>query len=292
MSAERVPEFNRSASPEGQGLSALAGVGEGMPRADLTIPGEAAAITGAATGIGRQIAAHLAGAGVDVAINDVDADALGDARAELAGNGGAVETVAGDASDPAVTARLVDAAVESFGGLDILVNNVGIAGPTKPAEAITHEEFMRTVEVNLGAMFGATRAAIPHLRDGGGRIVNLSSISGKRPLRNRTPYTTSKLGVIGFTRTLAVELAAEGVTVNAVCPGSVEGPRLEAVIRGQAESQGRPYEAVEREFRESSPMNQFVQAGDVADTVLFLCSERAKRMTGQDLNVTAGKVMY
>lgn len=263
-----------------------------MPRADLTIPGESAAITGAATGIGRRMAAHLTSAGVDVALNDVDEAALEDAREELSGSAGAVETVPGEASDSAITDELVETAVEAFGGLDILVNNVGIAGPTKPAHEISQEEFMGTLEVNLGAMFGATRAAIPHLTDGGGRIVSLSSISGKRPLRDRTPYTTSKMGVIGFTRTLAVELADRGVTVNAICPGSVEGPRLEAVIRGQAESQGRPYDEVEREFRESSPMNQFVQADDVADAVLFLCSNRAKRMTGQDLNVTAGKVMY
>lgn len=263
-----------------------------MPRADLTIPGDAAAVTGAATGIGRQIVAALTDAGVDVAVNDLDADALEEAQAALADHEGRVETVPGDASDPDVTAELIEAAVDAFGGLDILVNNVGIAGPTKPAHEISYAEFTRTLEVNLGAMFSASRAAIPYLTDGGGRIVSLSSISGKRPLRNRTPYTTSKMGVIGFTRTLAVELADRGVTVNAICPGSVEGPRLEAVIEGQAESQGRPYEEVAQEFRESAPMNQFVQAGDVADAVLFLCSERAQRMTGQDLNVTAGKVMY
>ena len=263
-----------------------------MPRTDLTIPGESAAVTGAATGIGRRIAAALGEAGLDLALNDLDGDALAEAEAELAATGVEVVTVAGDASDPAVTESLIDAAVDAYGGLDVLVNNVGIAGPTKPAEDVTHEEFMGTLEVNLGAMFSATKAAIPHLTDGGGRVVSLSSISGKRPLRDRTPYTTSKMGVIGFTRTLAVELADRGVTVNAVCPGSVEGPRLEAVIRGQAERQGRPYEEVEREFREAAPMQQFVQPEDVADAVLFLCSERAKRMTGQDLNVTAGTVMY
>lgn len=256
------------------------------------IPGESAAITGAGTGIGRQIASHLAGAGVDIALNDVDSDALEAAQADLADRPGTVETVVGDAGDPGVTAGLVETAVDAFGGLDILVNNVGIAGPTKPAEDVTHQEFMRTLEVNLGAMFSATRAAIPHLVEGGGRVVSLSSISGKRPLRDRTPYTTSKLGVIGFTRTLAVELANRNVTVNAVCPGSVAGPRLEAVIREQAQSQGRSYDEVEQEFREAAPMQQFVQAKDVADAVMFLCSERAKRMTGQDINVTAGTVMY
>jgi NAD(P)-dependent dehydrogenase (short-subunit alcohol dehydrogenase family) len=284
------PPFAR---PPNRGKTFVAAASRaGMPHADLTITGESAVITGAGTGIGRRIADTLTGAGVDVAINDVDADALDEAATALAANAGDVVTVAGDASDPDATADLVETAVETFGGLDVVVNNVGIAGPTKPAEEISHEEFMGTLEVNLGALHSTTRAAIPHLREGGGRIVNVSSMSGKRPLRDRTPYTTSKMGVIGFTRTLAVELAADDVTVNAICPGSVAGPRLDAVIEGQAESQGRSFESVEREFREVSPMNEFVEAGDVADAVLFLCSERARRMTGQDLNVTAGIVMY
>ena len=274
-----------------------------MPETDLTIPGEAAAITAAGSGIGRQIARQLAEAGVDVAVNDVDSEALADAQADLADCAGEVVTVEGDAADPEDMERFVERAVEAFGGLDILVNNVGIAGPTKPCEDITHEEFMGTLEVNLGGQFNATRAAIPHLVDDGngeaegsdgarGRVVNLASQSGKRPLRDRTPYTTAKMGVVGFTRTLAVELADRGVTVNAVCPGSVAGPRLDAVIEGQAESQGRSFEAVEAEFRASSPMDSFVEAGDVADTVLFLCSDRAERVTGQDVNVTAGVTMY
>lgn len=117
-------------------------------------------------------------------------------------------------------------------------------------------------------------------------------MSGKRPLRDRTPYTTAKMGVIGFTRTLATEPASDDVTVNAICVGSVDGERLDAVIEGQAKSQGRLVEEVEREFKEVSPMEQFVQVGNVANTVLFLCSEQTERMTGQDLNVTAGIVMY
>lgn len=152
---------------------------------------------------------------------------------------------------------------------------------------------MGTFELNLGGHFNATGAAIPHLVDGdGGRIVNIASINGKRPLRNRTPYTTSKMGVIGFTRTITVELADRGVTVNAVCPGSVQGPRLDAVIEGQADDREASVQEVADEFRAVSPMDEFVSADDVADTVLFLCSDRANRMTGQDLNVTAGVTMY
>lgn len=264
-----------------------------MPEASFSLPGETAVITGAGSGIGLTIADRLTEAGVDVAVNDLDEEALDEAEGQLEENQGELLTQAGDASEPSTASDLVEAAAERFGGVDILVNNVGVAGPTKPCEEISTEEFVGTLEVNLGAMFATSKAAIPHLREGGeGRVVNLSSMSGKRPLVDRTPYTTSKMGVIGFTRTLATELATDGVTVNAVCPGSVEGDRLDAVIEGQARSQDRPVADVKAEFREVSPMAQFVQAGDVADTVLYLCSERAARVTGQDLNVTAGIVMY
>lgn len=264
-----------------------------MGDATFTIPGKNAVITGGGSGIGRRIARQLSQSGVDVAINDVDEDALDETREVLESTPGDVLTVAGDASDPSAMAAFVEAAVSEFGGVDILVNNVGIAGPTKPCRELTHEEFMQVLSVNVGSAFNATMEAIPHLENAtSGRVINVSSISGKRPLRDRIPYTTAKMGIIGFTRTLAVELAPHDVTVNAICPGSVEGPRLRRVIRGQAESQGRSYEAVEQEFRETSPMDEFVQPEDVADAVLFLCSERANRITGQDLNVTGGKVMY
>lgn len=264
-----------------------------MPQTDLLIDGERAAVSAAGTGIGREIARSLAESGVDVAINDIDSDALSEANAALADAPGDVITVQGDASDPDAMTELIDRAVDRFGGLDILVNNVGIAGPTKPCEEVSHEEFMGTLGINLGGQFSATKAAIPHLKaSDAGRIVNLASISGKKPLEHRVPYATAKMGVIGFTRTLAVELAPHDVTVNAICPGSVEGERIEAVIEKQARSKDIPYEEAKRERTEEAPMNTFVQGADVADTVLFLCSRRAARMTGQDLNVSAGKVMY
>jgi 2-hydroxycyclohexanecarboxyl-CoA dehydrogenase len=264
-----------------------------MAESGFVVTGEAAAITGGGSGIGRQIADHLTSFGVRVVTNDVDERALAEAKEALVGNDGKLLTLHGDASDPEMAQELVRTAVDRFGGLDIVVNNVGIAGPTKPCEEVERNEFFSTLEVNLGAMFSTAKAAIPHLRESpAGRVINISSMSGKRPLQGRTPYTTSKMGVIGFTRTLAVELAESGVTVNAVCPGSVEGPRLRSVIEQQAETQGRSYEEVEQEFQQVSPMNSFVTASDVADTVLYLCSQRAKRVTGQDLNVTAGITMY
>jgi NAD(P)-dependent dehydrogenase (short-subunit alcohol dehydrogenase family) len=264
-----------------------------MPEAELHIEGEHAAITGAARGIGREIAEALLDAGVNVAVNDVSQDALDEIAQDPGDRDGELLTHQGDAADPNAMEELIEQAIAAFGGLDILVNNVGIAGPTKPLEEISHEEFFSTLEVNLGGLFDATRAAVPHLRESdAGRVVNLSSMSGKRPLPDRTPYTTAKMGVIGFTRTLATELAEEGITVNAICPGSVAGPRIDRVIEGQAKSQDRPIAEVEEEFREVSPMNEFTQPEDVADAVLYLCSDRAARITGEDLNVSAGVVMY
>lgn len=264
-----------------------------MPQTDLTIIGESAAVTASGSGIGLRIAKALVDSGIDVIINDIDESVLEDTLDSFVESPGRAVPVVGDVSQPEDMQHLIDTAVDEFGGLDILINNVGVAGPTKPAEEISPEEFMRTLEVNLGGHFNAVHAAIPHLRESeSGRIVSLSSMSGKRPLEDRTPYTAAKMGIIGVIRTLAVELADAGVTVNAICPGSVEGPRLEGVIERQAESQGRSYDDVEREFREASPMNQFVQASDIADTVLYLCSERAAHITGQDLNVSAGVCMY
>jgi NAD(P)-dependent dehydrogenase (short-subunit alcohol dehydrogenase family) len=264
-----------------------------MPKAEFAIPGESAVITASGSGIGLQIAKSLAATGVDVCINDIDDSALEKATRELEDAPGRVVPVVGDASQPEDMERLVETAVDSFGGVDILVNNVGIAGPTKPTEEISSEEFLRTLEVNLGGHFNTVRAAIPHLRESdAGRVVCISSMSGKRPLKDRTPYTTSKMGVIGFVRTLAVELAADDITVNAICPGSVEGPRIERVIKNQAENQERSYEDVEQEFKAASPMEELIQSTDIADTVLYLCSEQASHVTGQDLNVTAGACMY
>lgn len=264
-----------------------------MPRTDLVIPGDRAAMTAAGAGIGRTIAGHLASAGVDVAVNDIDADALEQMAADLSDCPGRVLPVQGDAGDPAAVEAFVDEAVSELGGLDILVNNVGVPGPTKPAGEVTHAAFMETLRVDVGGPFAATRAAIPHLRrDESGRIVTIASRTGKKPHPDRLPYATAKMALIGFTRTLAAELAPEGITVNAVCPGVVAGDRLDQVIEAHAEQEGRPITEIEREYREGSPMGELTRAEDVADAVLFLCSVRASRITGQDVNVTAGRIMY
>jgi len=264
-----------------------------MPRTDLEIQGERALVTAAGRGIGREIASRLAGTGVDVAINDIDAEAAESTVEGLRTDGGEVIAAPGDVSEEATATEIVETTVEAFDGLDILVNNVGVAGPRKPAEEISGAEFMETLSVNLGGIFNPTRAAIPHLKgSAAGRVVNVSSKSAKLPRTNRTPYSASKMGIIGFTRALALELADHDVTANTVCPGTVSGDRLDRVMEMRAKNTGVSLEEVEREFRESSPLGVLTEAGDIADMVLFLCSSRADHVVGQDLNVSAGRIMF
>ena len=131
------------------------------------------------------------------------------------------------------------------------------------------------------------------MKDAGfGRIVNIASITGKNPLYNRAPYAVSKMGVIGLTRTLADEVGDHDINVNAICPGSVSGPRIERVFEGQAEARGVPYEQVVEEAKAGSPRGELVQPEDVAQLAGFLCSPDADRITGQDINVSAGRVMF
>ncbi len=264
-----------------------------MPTADLCIEGERAVVTAAGRGIGREIAGQLAEAGVSVAVNDVDADAAERTAEAIEDAGGRALPVPADVSDPDAAASLVETAAASLDGLDILVNCVGVAGPREPAERIAPGAFMDTMAVNLGGVFNPTRAAIPYLVESdAGRVVSLSSKSAKLPRTNRLPYATAKMGLIGFTRALALELGPRGVTVNAVVPGTVAGERLDRVMATRAENLDVPVSAVEDRFREGSPLGEFTRAEDVAGAVLYLCSTRADRVLGQALNVTAGRLMH
>lgn len=256
----------------------------------MNVPAETAVVTGGGSGIGNHVVRRLVEHGVFVVVNDISSDALADVDSEFTEQ--QVETVQGDASSAETAQELIDTAKSRSRSLDLVINNVGIAGPTSPCEEIADEQFLSTLEVNLGSTFMVTKRAIPELKKGGGSIINFSSISGKMPLERRVPYTTSKMGVIGFTRTLATELADDDIRVNAVCPGSVEGPRMDAVIQGQAESRDLSKQEVREEFQSASPMDTLIDPEDVVDTVIFLSSDRSERITGQDINVSGGAVMY
>jgi NAD(P)-dependent dehydrogenase (short-subunit alcohol dehydrogenase family) len=249
---------------------------------NLTAEGKRVIITAGAAGIGRVVAETFIENGARVHVCDEVEERLTECRAALPGLGATLADVA----DPAQVDRLFDEAAAHLGGLDVLVNNAGIAGPTAPVEAVAPEEWDRTLAVNISGQFYCARRAVPLLRAaGGGSIVNLSSTAGLFGFPNRSPYAASKWAVIGFTKTLAMELGPERIRVNAICPGSVAGPRIERVIAADAQVRGEPVEKVRAAYERTMSMRTFIEARDVASMILFLVSEAGSKISGQALSV-------
>lgn len=249
-------------------------------------------VTGASGGIGREISLRLLGEGANVVLAARSDGIHGTADESDAGERALpVET---DVTDEASVEKTIDEAVGTFGGIDGLVNNAGIAGPTAPIEEVDREEFDHTMAVNVTGQFLMAKHAASHLRESDrASVVNVSSISGKRPLEGRTPYTASKTAVIGLTRTLAFELGEDDVTVNAVCPGATKGPRIKRVIERQAEERGVDYEEAKRQvFTDDAALGELVEPEDVAGLVSFLLGPDARHITAQDLNVDGGTAWY
>ncbi|GAA0655866.1 SDR family NAD(P)-dependent oxidoreductase [Salarchaeum japonicum] len=244
-------------------------------------------VTGASQGIGEAIARRFAEDGYAVALaarSDTTqlADELGDALA-----------VECDVTDEASVESAIDATLSEYGGLDVLVNNAGIAGPTQPVETVEREEWSETIETNLTGPFLCAKHAASALRDSDdGSIVNVSSVGGKRPYPNRSPYAASKLGLVGLGRTLAAEFGADGVTVNTICPGPVAGDRIETVIEKQADARGTTPEAVKQdEYLGDLMLDEMVTPEEVAD-VAYRLAVQHRHVTAQDVNVDAGMTWY
>ena len=246
------------------------------------IAGKRVFVTAGAGGIGRAIADRFLRAGARVHVCDVDASAL------AALNGG-FDGLSGTCADVADWDGLKEAfgeAEKALGGLDVLVNNAGIAGPTANAEEIEPVDWLRTIDVNLNGAFYSARLAIPLLKaNGGGSIVNISSTAGQHGYPLRTPYAASKWGLIGLTKTLAMELGSYGIRVNAVCPGAVEGVRIDGVIAAKAAARGVSADEIRAAYLGKSSLGKIIGAEDVAETVLFLCSDGGGLISGQALAV-------
>jgi NAD(P)-dependent dehydrogenase (short-subunit alcohol dehydrogenase family) len=252
-----------------------------------------AIVTGGSRGIGRAICTELAERGADVVVADVDTDRILGSVEAVEDSGQEAVPIETDISDFDSVRDCIDQTLARFGSVEMLVNNAGIAGPTAACEDISPTEWDQTLNVNLRGGFYMCREVLPAMKEAGyGRIVNIASVTGKRPLVNRIPYATAKMGVIGFTRTLAAEVGRHDINVNAVCPGSVDGPRIRRVFEEQAEMGERTYQEVEDAVKDESARNELVDKETVANTVAYLCSEEARQITGQDINVSAGKVMY
>jgi NAD(P)-dependent dehydrogenase (short-subunit alcohol dehydrogenase family) len=252
-----------------------------------------AIITGGGRGIGRAIALAYARAGADVVLASRTVTALEETQAMVEELGRQALVVPTDIRQPESVRNLAEQALGHFGRVDILVNNSGIGGPTAPLWEITPEEWTDVFAVNVTGTYLCCRAFLPAMiARHSGCIIIIGSMTGKRPLLGRTPYAASKTALIGLTRTLAWEVGRYGIRVNLISPGGVEGERIEWVIRKQAEAQGISVEEAHRQFTSSSPLGRLVPAGDIANAAVFLASDQAASITGEDLNVSAGVVMY
>src|SRR5579871_1598060 len=245
-------------------------------------PGLRVLVTAGASGIGRATADLLIERGAKVHICDVSDEFLAD-YAKAHPNAPATKA---DVSSGGDVARLFADVKASLGGLDALVNNAGIAGPTGGVEEISPEDWRRTIDVCLTGQFLCSRLAVPMLRAaGGGAIVNLSSAAGRFGYAFRTPYSAAKWGVIGFTQSLAKELGPANIRVNAILPGIVEGPRITRVIEARAKQVNVSYEAMEKTYLDRVSLRRMVTAGDVAASVAYLLSPAGRNLSGLSLAV-------
>jgi NAD(P)-dependent dehydrogenase (short-subunit alcohol dehydrogenase family) len=239
-------------------------------------------VTAGAAGIGLAIARAFAANGAQVYVVDIDVPAL----AALAKESQSIQCSPCDLSNRGEIERMVPAAVEKLGGLDVLVNNAGIGGPTAPVEDMDPDAWEDVMGINLNGTFNVTRLAIAHLKkSNSASIINMSSAAGRFGYANRSAYSTSKWGLIGFTKTLAMELGGYGIRVNAILPAAVAGPRMERVLAGRAQISGRTLEQERVAAMAMQSIKTFVEPTDVANLAVFLASAAGKAISGQMLPI-------
>lgn len=239
-------------------------------------------ITAGAGGIGRAMAEAFHAQGAKVFVCDIDAEGLDKLKQELPG----VQTAPCDVSRPADIEDMMKNALATLGGLDVLINNAGIAGPTVPADQLDPGDWEKVIQVNLNGTFHVTRLAIPFLKQSSaGVIINLSSAAGRFGYPNRIAYSTTKWGLIGFTKTLSMELGPFSIRVNAILPGPVDGPRFQRVLQGRAQASGKSLEQETVEALESQSLKHLVNPRHIADLAVFLASDSGQSISGQALPI-------
>jgi NAD(P)-dependent dehydrogenase (short-subunit alcohol dehydrogenase family) len=238
-------------------------------------------VSAGASGIGRVIAETFLAHDCHVHICDIDADAI----SEFLKNHQDVSATRADISQVAQVEEVFDDLADRYGQLDVLVNNAGIAGPTAYVEDIKTAEWDQTIAVDLNGHFYCTRKAVPLLKASRGSIVNIASNVAFSGCPGRAPYTASKWAMVGLTKTLAMELGPHGVRVNAICPGSVDGDRIQAVIEKDAKERGQSIETIRDVYLRQSSLRTFVSAEDVANLVVFLASDLGSKISGQAIGL-------
>ena len=252
--------------------------------------GQVAVVVGGGQGIGKEIVLRLAEEGADIVIADIspDREATAEAARALGRKALAIET---DLRSEDSVRAMAEQTLAAFGSIQTLVNNSGIPGAMGHVDEISLAEWNEAFAINLTGMFLTTRYLLPGLKQNGGSIVNMASNSAMKPMKCRTPYCTTKAAVVGFTKSLAVDLGEFNIRVNAVSPGRVEGERIQKTMRHAAEVAGLSFDAYVKDLKSQAPLNSFVSPRMVADAVLFLCSPESAMTTGINLYVNAGIYM-
>jgi NAD(P)-dependent dehydrogenase (short-subunit alcohol dehydrogenase family) len=249
---------------------------------DLNINGLRVLITAGAGGIGLVTANAFLKEGAKVHVCDVDPEALDNLATNAPGATGSLC----DVSDLDQVAKLIDEATSKLGGLDCLVNNAGIAGPTGRVDEIDPQEWQRCLDVTITGQFNCARLAVPHLKaSSNASIVNYSSSAGKFGFPLRSPYAAAKWGVIGFTKTLAMELGANAIRCNAIQPGPVDGARIRAVIDAKARAANISFEDMEARMLANQSIKRLIPPQQLADLTVYLASPRASLISGQEFAV-------
>ncbi len=248
----------------------------------MNLDGQSVLITAGASGIGRAIALEVHNAGASVHVVDIDKVAV-ERFAEMMPE--AMVSI-GDASDESQTRSIAEQHIRTYGGIDVLVNCAGIAGPTAPIQDVALDDWHRCMAVSLDSTFLYCRAFIPSMRSAGhGSIINISSTAGWHGYPLRSPYAAAKWAVIGLTKTLAMELGPYGIRANVICPGSINGERMDRVIVAESAQSGLSPQDVRKKYTNSCSLRTFIDAEDIARMALFLASSDASRITGQIMNV-------
>lgn len=255
----------------------------------MKLEGKVAIVTGGGGGIGRAIALRYVREGAAVVVAGPTEEKIKTVEKEIRDGGWRALAMLTDVADEASVERMVRATLGEFGQIDILINNAGIAGPTALVPNVSREQWEHTLAVNLTGAFLCAKHALPHMiQRRNGSIINITSIAGLQAYAFRSPYCASKWGMIGLTQTLAEECGRHDITVNAIAPGPVRGPRIERVIRRRAEEMDLSFEETERQYVEPTALKRMVEEDDIAAMAVFLASEEGSNITGETLNISAG----